>query len=123
MAKKIGEIADEIYVLQEGVKALELDIKDKKAKIDGLKKDLAAVAALEGLTEGGGTDSKFKVEPKTVPQAVDWDAFYAYMGKKKYWHLLQRRLTIAGCQELWDMGAKIPGVEKFTSTQVTVKGA
>lgn len=122
MARKIGEIADEIFVLQEAVKALELDVKGKKGEIEVLKTELLAAAAEENLTLGGGAASKFTIAPKVVPQAVDWDAFYAWMAKKKYFHLLQRRLTVAGCTELWEQGAKIPGVEKFTTTQVTVKG-
>jgi hypothetical protein len=123
MARKIGEIADEIFVLQEEAKALEKEVQDKKKNIETLKVELIAAAALENLTLGGGAASKFKIEPKVVPQATDWDAFYAWMAKKKYFHLLQRRLTTTGCSELWEQNVKIPGVDKYVTTQATVKGA
>lgn len=123
MTRKIGEIADEIFEKQEEVKSKEVEIKLTKQEIETLKAELIAAAAEENLTLGGGVASKFTIAPKVVPQASDWDAFYAWMAKKKYFHLLQRRLTVAGCTELWEQGTNIPGVDKYVTTQVTVKGA
>lgn len=122
MARTIGDIADEIVVVQAEIDAFESQKKAKEKERDKLKEELAQAAAKEGLTRGGGKGSTFTVNNETVPHAADWDAIYKYIKRHGYWHLLHKRLGTTACQELWDRGIKIPGVDKFTQTKVTVKG-
>ena len=121
MARTIGDIADEILALQAKRKELEDKADETKKAEDLLKTELFAAADKEALTLGGGRKSRWTIEPQVVPQAQDWDVFYAYIAKNKYFHLLQRRPAVKACQELWGQGKAIPGIEKFTSMKVNVK--
>lgn len=121
--KTIAQLSDEILGFKEQEKALAGQIDDLKEKREALELQLIEEAAKHGLNKGAGGASTFKIEDVTVPQGQDWDEFYAYIHEKKFYHLLQRRLSSTAFQELWGQGVNVPGVDKFTKTKVTVKGA
>lgn len=56
-----------------------------------------------------------------VPQVTDWDAFYAYIKRSNYFHLLERRPASAGCRELFETKGKIPGVVPFTKVSLSFR--
>lgn len=120
--RTIGDVSDAILAIKGQENALEEQAKELKMKREILEKELAELAAKEGLTVGGGVNSKWTVEEVTVPNIEDADQFYAYIHKKKWYHLLQRRPAVKACQELWEKGMRIPGIEKFAKIRVTVKG-
>lgn len=123
MARTLGIIADEVLAKQLKRKKLEDQVDLIKKEEEVLKAELKLAADAESLTLGGGKKSKWTIEPQIVPQAQDWDAFYGYIAKEKYFHLLQRRPAVKACQELWGQGIVIPGIEKFTSMKVSVKAS
>lgn len=120
--RTISDISDEIFGVTEKIKAFEEKITTLKEEGKLLEGELQLAAEAQGLSRGGGKTSTWTLEPVVVPQATDWPAFYAYMAKKKYFHLLQRRPAVKACRELWERGITIPGMDKYTSTRVTVKG-
>lgn len=120
--RTIGVISDEILAFQVKIKKKELEVKDMEEAASKLKEELRVAANAENLTAGGGKKSKFTIEPMTVPQASNWDLFHEYIADNKYFHLLQRRPAVKACQELWGQGVVIPGIDKFTSMKVNVKG-
>ena len=122
MQRTIGTIADDILGIAIRVKELDGQIAVLKAESEVYEKELELAAEKEGLTAGKGVNSSWKVEPVTVPQVTDWDAFYDYMSLNKYYHLLQKRPAVKACRELWDQGTVIPGTEKFTQNKVKVQG-
>lgn len=119
--RSLIDIAADIHKINVERKALSSQDDDLKKRLAELAAELQLKAADAKLTKGGDTKFDWKIEPKTVPQVANWDDFYAYIGKKGYFHLLQKRPTVSGCAELWGLGEVIPGVEKFTSNVVTVK--
>lgn len=122
MARTIGDVADEILALQLKIKKKEDEVKVLEEKEAKLKDELRLAAEAEGLTAGGGKKSKFTIDPQIVPQANNWDQFHEYIYLTKYFHLLQRRPAVKACQELWEQGVAIPGIDKFTTIKVNVKG-
>lgn len=96
-------------------------LKEQRAELD-LEFMTLAEAQGEDVTKvaikGVGTVS---IEESVVPQAKDWDAFYKFIGRNKYYHLLERRPSVTGCRELWEMGKQVPGVEKFTKRSVKLR--
>lgn len=118
--RTLNDISDDILKNKVTVKKLDDKIKlldEEKARLEA---ELMAAAQLENLTLGGGRKSKWKIEPHIVPQAENWDEFYPYMVKKKYYHLLQKRFAVKACAEIWELGEDIPGVSKFSKMKVSV---
>lgn len=122
-ARTLGQISDEILAIQVSVKKLDAEIDVFKKKKDVLVDELLKASDAQQLDKGGGKASKFTVHLHTVPSVDNWDLFYEFIGKKKWFHLLQRRPGEKACQELWEKNMVIPGVEKFTSMKVTVSEA
>jgi hypothetical protein len=90
--------------------------------------DLLKVAILGKLAEqklDKGTFHGYSVgrSETVVPQVTDWDAFYAYIKRTNYFHLLERRPTAAGCRELFETKGKIPGVVPFTKVGLSFRKA
>lgn len=121
-ARTVGIIADEVLAEQIKLKKAENKVKEHEEIIKKLKDELKLAAEKEDLTSGGGKKSSFSIEPQIVPHATNWDAFYEYIKENNYFHLLQRRPAVKACQELWSQDIAIPGIDKFTSNKVTVKG-
>lgn len=119
----ISELSDSIHANKMAAKELSSQIDELDKEREALELQLIEAAEKEGLERGGGKMSTFKIEPKTVPQAVDWDLVYKYIHKNKFYHLLQRRFSTTAFEELWGQGKNVPGTEKFTKIKVTVKGA
>lgn len=119
--RSINDVADEILKLQVSRKKLEDKADVIKKQEDELKLEIQKLATEAKLTFGGNKKSAWSISPLIVPQCSDWDAFYDYIHKKKYFHLLERRPTVKACQELWGLGERIPGIDKFTKVRVNVK--
>lgn len=68
----------------------------------------------EETTKGGGSLATVSITSNVVPVVKDWDAFYRYIKRTNYFHLLERRPTVSGCRELFETKGAIPGVEPFT---------
>jgi hypothetical protein len=119
--RSINDVADDILKLQTKRKKLEDQAELIKKQEDELKLELSKLAEDAKLTFGGNKKSAWNITPSVVPQVSNWDEFYAWIGKKKYFHMLQRRPAVKACQEIWSQGAAIPGVEKFTQMKVNVK--
>lgn len=121
-SRPVGVIADEILKIAGQVSAHNDAVKKLESDRRVLELELITAAEVVKLTEGGGANSKFRIEPTTVPQVEDWDDFYGYIHKNKYYHMLERRPTVLACREVWELGKEIPGVNRFTKLKVTVKG-
>ncbi len=118
--KSLGACADRLYSLrgerlaaQKIADALEAEEKALKAHIiNTLPKSEASGVA--------GKLCRITVVSKEIPQVKDWDKFYKFMGKKKTYDFLQRRLNDSLVKEYWDAGQKVEGVEPFTIVSVSM---
>ena len=63
---------------------------------------------------------RVSVVTKKVPQVKDWDAFYKHIKKSGEFELLSRSIGKAAIEERWEAGKKIPGVESFDVTTVSM---
>lgn len=120
--KTIGQLADELHDLREEKRAKEEEVKEIQERYDKKLMELFDLADEQETTVGKGQRGSFSLGESTVPQVKDWDAFYKYIQKTKYWHLLERRPSVTGCRELFDTKGAIPGVEKFTKRTINLRG-
>lgn len=121
MSKTVSELSDEIWGIKVQEKALKEQLDDLEKRRKDIEQKLIEAAEKQGLKGGTGATSKFSVEETTLPQVADWDAFCKFLKKKGWFHLLQRRPASKACQELWEQGQVIPGIDKFTKIEAKVK--
>jgi hypothetical protein len=55
------------------------------------------------------------------PSVENWDDFYRFIHRHKYYHLLDRRPSVTGCRELFETKGNIPGVVPFTKRKINLR--
>jgi len=122
MSKKtLGQLTDELWALREAKRLKEEEAKALDEQMKELEKVIIEAADEQGLTSGKGSKAAFTVAESVVPQVTDWDSFYKFIHRNKYWHLLERRPSVTGCRELFETKGAIPGVDRFTKRRVNLR--
>jgi len=117
----IGVKIDQLHALREQKRALEEQIKQLSGQMDELENQLIDQMDKEGVTKSTGNAATVSISTSVKPSVDDWDAFYAYIHRYKYYHLLERRPSVTGCRELLETKGKIPGVIPFTQRKLNIR--
>jgi hypothetical protein len=118
----LGKQIDALHSLTLRKKDAEQVVKLIEEDIKKAEEELVELMDKEGVTKSTGKVAAVSITESVVPQVNDWDQFWAYIGKNKYYHLLERRPSVTGCRELFETKGKIPGVVPFTKRRLTCKG-
>ena len=65
----------------------------------------------QGLSRTANGNASVSINQDTVPEVVDWDAFYAYVKATDDFSLLQRRVSSTAYKELRKLGEEVPGLQ------------
>jgi len=117
----IGVKIDKMHKLREDKRKLEEQVKIIQAQMATLEIDLIADMDKQGVSKSTGVLATVSISENIRPSVEDWDAFYAYIHKYKYYHLMERRPSVSGCNELLETKGKIPGVVPFTQRKLNVR--
>ena len=117
----VGAKIDALHALREEKRQLEELLKAKAREIDLAENDLIEQMDQQNITKSTGSKATVLISTSVKPSVEDWDAFYAYIHKNKYYHLLERRPSVTGCRELFDTKGKIPGVVPFTQRKLNIR--
>lgn len=118
----LGELANKLFEIRARKKVAEAVVENIGKEYAEAEKALMEAADEQQTTTGKGSLASFSIGERVVPQVKDWAAFYKFIKKHDYYHLLERRPSVTGCRELFDTKGAIPGVEKFTMRKVNLKG-
>lgn len=117
----IGSRIDEIWTLREAKRDLESEVKAIEKDINALSEQLLETMAINGLFKSTGARATVSISELVKPSVEDWDVFYAYIRKTNQFHLMERRPSVVGCRELFDLKGAIPGVVPFTHRRLNVR--
>lgn len=117
----VGAKIDALHALREEKRGLEELLKAKVQEIDLVENDLIEQMDQQNITKSTGSKATVSISVSVKPSVEDWDAFYAYIHKNKYYHLLERRPSVTGCRELFDHKGAIPGVVPFTQRKLNIR--
>lgn len=117
----VGVKIDALHALREEKRQLEELLKAKAQEIDLAENDLIEQMDQQNITKSTGSKATVSISTSVKPSVEDWDAFYAYIHKNKYYHLLERRPSVTGCRELFDHKGAIPGVVPFTQRKLNIR--
>lgn len=118
--KTLGACADELYRIRGDKAALAAQIKALETKERLVEEKFIAELPKSDQEGAIGRVAKAVIRTNDVPTVEDWQAFYGYVGKKKRFDLMQKRLSSTAIQEMWDAGEKVPGVGTFRVVKVSV---
>lgn len=116
-----GSTIDSIWAKREQKRAADQVVKVIEAEIEALEEVLMARMDKEETTKAQGGKASVSITQAVVANVEDWDAFYAYVAKNKFFHMLQKRVSDPSVREVWDSGKKIPGVQPFTKRKLNVR--
>ncbi len=117
----IGGKIDALHALREEKKELLAQLEVKEKELEAANLELIDLMDAQGVTSSTGAKATVTIGTSVKPSVDDWDAFYAFIQKNKYWHLLERRPSVTGCRELFDTKGKIPGVVPFTARRINMR--
>lgn len=117
----LGVLVDQMWDLREKKRALEASIKDLEGQIGDKESLIMEQMHEQGLDKMSGTMASVSISTNTIAQVEDWDAFWAFIHKKKYGHLLQRRVSDPAYRELLEQGITVPGVSPFNKQRLNLR--
>ena len=119
--KTIGAKIDELCALREQKRALEAQIKDLTGQMATVEQQLIERMDSEGVIRSTGNTASVSISTTIRPSVEDWDLFYKYIHRYKYYHLLERRPSVLGCRELMETKGSIPGVVPFAQRKLNIR--
>ena len=117
----IGAKIDKLHDLREQKRALEEQIKVLVNQASELENALMEQMDTEGVSKSTGNSATVSITLSVKPSVDDWEAFYKYIHRMKYYHLLERRPSVTGCRELLETKGKIPGIVPFTQRKLNIR--
>jgi hypothetical protein len=117
----IGSRIDALNQLREDKRALEEKIKVIEESYRELEEALMETLQKQGMDKATGKKASVSVSSIVVGNLVDDTAFFAYVKKTGYFHLLQRRLSDPAIRELLESKGSIPGVEPFVKKRLNLR--
>lgn len=117
----IGAKIDALHGVREQKRQLEEQLKLVSERLESMELELMSQMDAEQVTKSTGNKATVSITSSTRPSVEDWNLFYAYMHKNKYYHLLERRPSVAGCRELFEQNKSIPGVVPFTQRRLHIR--
>lgn len=116
-----GAIIDQLWGYREQKRGLEAQVKEVEDKIKATEESIMERLGAEGLEKATGTKASVSITSSITADVQDWDLFYPFIAKNKFWHLLQRRVSDTGYRELLEQGKKVPGVVPFTKKRINLR--
>jgi hypothetical protein len=117
----IGSRIDALNQLREDKRALEEKIKIIEGSYHELEEALMEDLKTQGMDKATGKKASVSVSSTVVGNLVDDKAFFAYVKRTGYFHLLQRRLSDPAIRELLESKGSIPGVEPFVKKRLNLR--
>jgi len=109
----IGKLCDDLWkVKQEKAAWAKLEA-DFDLRIKELETKIFEAFDAQETTAGRGTKCSVSLGTSTVFNIDDFDALAKYIKRTGYFHLFQRRITVAAARELFEKNGKVPGLAPF----------
>lgn len=117
----VGSLIDAMHTVREARRKLAEEDKKLSAELTNLESQLLNLMDAEGITKSTGKTATASISESQQFNTVDWDAFVAFMAKKKWFHLIQRRISAPAVREIFEKTGAVPGLEAFTKREINLR--
>lgn len=121
VGQTLGGSIDDLWKLREQKRVAEAAVKEIETKIATAEEVVMEKLDKEGLDKAQGKAASISVSSNVTANVIDWDAFHAWIGKTKSWHLLQKRVSDPAYRELLEQGKRVPGAQPFTKRRLNLR--
>ena len=118
--KSMAVCADKLYELRQKRLAQQKIVDEIEAEEKALKDHIINTLPKSETSGIAGKVARITIVNKDIPQVKDWEAFYKYVKKTNQFELMQKRLADSAINERLEQGIKIPGVEIFKATSISM---
>lgn len=122
-AKEILAMAQEYDKLRAERLAIEKQAESVKERESELKRQIMDGLQAAKINSVGDTKKIYALVQKDEPVADDWKALYEHIQATGEFELLYRRINPAAIKERWELGIKVPGVQKFPALVLSITKA
>ncbi len=116
----LGMQIDTLFQLRERLREIQAQEKDQLELISAAEVVLMETMNREGVDKSTGKKATVSISDIITANVVDWTLFEEFIIKKKYLHLLQRRVSDPAIRELFEKGS-VPGVEPYTKRKLNLR--
>lgn len=116
----VGSLIDQLSEIRDKRRDIAAQDKALSGEYQTLEAQLLELMDAEGVTKSTGRKATASVSESQNFNVGDWDAFMAFVAKKKYFHLVQRRVSTPAVRELWAK-APVAGLEIYTKREVGLR--
>ena len=117
----IGKAIDVLWASRERKRDLEAQVKLVEAEIALQEAVVFDRLAAEDTTVGKGMNAQVSIVKAVNYNIEDFDVFCKYIAKTKYFHLLQRRVSVTAAREIFDQKGAVPGLVPFVKQTLSLK--
>lgn len=124
ISKELSKKVSDFILLKSNITAATKQLNDMKSKAHKLETELMEILQKSNQIGVAVATGSIKISEKDVFNPKDWKKIYAHILKTKKFDLLQKRLSTALLQEMYnDTGKTIAGVEHFSHKVLSVSKA
>lgn len=118
---EIGKLSKELFAAKRKKADLNAQLKVLNAEIKDTEIQLLSEMEGQNLHKIGTAEGTIYRSRQVRPHVVDWDAFYEYIQKHGYFHMLERRPAAGAYREEYEQGIQIPGVDPLVYEEVRTR--
>lgn len=117
----VGSLTDAMSTVREARRALSEEDKKLSAEYSNLEKSLLELMDAEGIGKCTGKKATASISESIQFNITDWDSFTEFMRKKKWFHLVQRRISAPSVREIFEKQGAVPGLEPFSKREINLR--
>lgn len=117
----LGSMIDDLHELRAEKRTLEKELKALERRYSEKQQEVIEQMHAQGVIKMTGGLATVSISTSIKPSVEDWDTFYEFIHRHKYYHLLERRPAVLACRELFETKGVIPGVVPFTKETLNLR--
>ena len=120
-AKSLGDLIDLLHETREKRRLAAAEEARIAKQYTEIEAELETRLKEAGLDKASGSMATASLSTTLSANVEDWDAFYKFIKRTNYFHLLQRRVSSAACCELFEQKGSIPGVVPVSLSKLNLR--
>jgi hypothetical protein len=118
----LNVLIDKMDDLREQRRKIAAEDKILKEEYDAIDIQLVAALKNQGIEGARGATHTASISSSTQYSVNDFDAFMAWVAKKKLWTVVQRRVSVDAMREQVELSGVVPpGIEQYTQEKIALR--